>query len=553
VTPGASAPTPAVDIALARNQKQQFILPASFVKGNLRAAMDQLVAERLIESELLDQMFGTASGQRRTGKADHNWVVQNEPERAGLIFGDLATVREADSDDGRTARVNIDDDLGAAKEGHLVFVEAPFKMGTAIEFSGSVLVLNEVIPGGVECDWEQASRALKLALSRLYAIGRMKSVGFGRVLDYELGAVQEIVPAQVSSSPLKVRVKYKIDRPFLIDSERHGGNLVIGSKVVPGSAIKALIARGLNASGVAYDTEMLAQTVVSHAHPAGLKKLPYSLSISENKLFCNLLRRPTAVGHKFQNDWKDSELSVREALGNGWELPSFHMSGRTRTKIDGEKLTAAYDEAAEGGEPSGKLFSQVLVDPGEHSWNGEITFPKSFEQAGLIVKLLETGLPGLGKTGAVVHAECSPVETRDQSIKDKPFLNLCLKTDAVLFDPQAVKGNSSQMLYEGYFAKLGLKLHNYFAQEALAGRYIALRYPVSKSEYMPWVLTKAGSVFRVAVENPDRVHEILDFGLPPAAGLSTDWQKFPFLRENGFGSVVDDVLNHEAYSRGIRL
>lgn len=551
ITPGDAAPQPATDVMLARDQDGQFILPATLVKGYVLAATEALVEERVITEAEREEAFGTPSGNRRAGTPADPWVVANEPERGALIFRDLATDLKADNANGRSARVAIDPDLGAAKQGHLLFAECPFAFGKPIEFMGDVILYASGVPGSPQISAPRAKEMLELALGRVFAVGRMKSVGFGRVLERHVGTPVAVAPATVQSEALEVDVTYSLDRPFLVSSSRHSGNLVVGSDTLSGGAIKGTLARAWAATG-RLDDAYLASITISHAQPNGRKVLPLSLSISGNTLYCNLDGDVPLGHHRFQSDWKGREAEkVRATLGEGWGDPIIPMTGRSRTAIDNATQTAKYEEDPNGGEGAGQLFSQVSVQPAPGlRWKGTIKAPSDPEKLAELMAILGAGAPGFGKTGAVLSGTGKASANVPSSTG---ALNLCLVSDACLFSPADAVGAYAADLYRAYFDNLGFDLDLFFAQQRMEGGYIALRYRADTTGYLPWVLTTAGSVFRVRPRSGANVSEVLRLGLPPAKGLSGDWHKFPYLRENGFGQVVHNIVDHAALATGLEV
>lgn len=544
ITPGDAAAGPSTDIVLARNRQGQFILPASLIKGNLRAAADALVAENAIKADTRDICFGTPSATRAKGIPQHTWRVANEPERGALIFGDLVTDMQPQNPNGRTQRVAIDPELGAAREGHLLFIECPFSFGTPVKFCGEIIMWSNP-----KVTKDDAVALLKQSLGRIFAIGGMKSVGFGRVANFEIENPIAVEPAAAKAPGLRLAVEYCIDRPFIVDTERHSGNLLIGSDVILGAAIKAMLARGCKAAGIKAD-DFLSALNISHASPEGHKPLPLSLSITSDAIFCNLDGQTRPGFHKFQGDWKNAEKNVRKALGEGWERPEIRYSGRSRTAIDTASLTSRFEVGKDGHEGTGQLFSQMSIVPDGLIWCGTINAPDNPELLGQLLGLLKVGLPGLGKTGAILKGTAHATET---TTPPTDTLNLTLTSDACLFKPQDASNADVGKLYRTYFETLGFDLVHFFARQVLKGGYVALRYPAIANKYIPWVLTGAGSVFRVKPTNGADIADILANGLPPAKGLSDDWREFPFLRENGFGHVVHNILDHKTLAEGINL
>lgn len=518
VTPGDAAPGPATDVVLARNEDGNFILPATLIKGVLRGAME-VVAK---DSAALTIGFGKGSVEEKDKSDAKKWRVANERDRAALIFGDLVCGEKGDKDK-RTQRVEIDDELGAAKDGHLLFVECPFAFGTPVTFKGEVLFLKRP-----DLSETEVKSALQKATIRVFALGGMKSVGFGRVEGWDIGDPVPVSYAKVRPPARYLELCYKIDRPFLVDVSRHSGNLMVGSDVIPGGAIKGVLASGFKMAGLGAD-DFLSQLNIGHAHPEGRKVLPLSLSLCDDQLACNLGRAPQGF-HKFAPNWKaGDEDNAREILGASWTAPDIGKTGRSRTAINPKTMGANYEDG------SGDLFSQVAVRPGKMRWIGTMHDPSGSGDLETALGLLNAGLPGLGKTGAVIEVK----NTAALPAPSPPggTIDLCLTSDACLFDV----GNTKPMResYETYFDALGFTLLDFYAQQSLRGGYLALRYPPQPGLYQPWLLTEAGSVFRLEVGDKANLADILTDGLPPHPEYEKrGWQEFPFLRENGFGHVA---------------
>ncbi|MEJ2002525.1 MAG: RAMP superfamily CRISPR-associated protein [Maritimibacter sp.] len=514
ITPGDVAAGPATDIVLARDVGGNFIIPGTLLKGNLRAAAEVLLKEQAphVERALFDRLFGGESSASDDRGA-------NDPNRGQLVFPDLATDARGDETN-RTVRIEIDPELGAAKAGHLLYVECPFPFGTEVTFLGDVLFL-----GASTNAANEARVFLQNALDRVFALGGMKSVGYGRVMAAHVAEPELVASPSVSLPGKHLALRYSIDRPFVVDAVRHNGNLSVGSDTIPGAAIKGALARGVARSGISVSEDLLASLVVGHAHPEGQRPLPLSLSTSGGKLYCNLGNGMPSGAHKFQGDWKDKG-TVRNTLcqrfGDEWTANRPERSGRSRTRIESTSLTAYYEENGDGTGEAQALFG-----------------------------LLEAGLPGLGKTGAKLTAK-SITDFGEVRVPNGT-LNLTLTSDACLFAPYDLQTHAVGELYRAYFENLGFTLKDFFARQVMKGGYLALRYPAQEGQYIPWVLTQAGSVFQVEPTGKPDIAGILTKGLPPAKELSPDWGKFPFLRENGFGHVVHNILDHAVLSAGVDL
>jgi hypothetical protein len=352
-------------------------------------------------------------------------------------------------------------------------------------------------------------------------------------------------------------------------------NLFKGSFVVPGSAIKGTLATAVSDAklgGPAMD-DLLSRITIGHAFPrprAGgtlLRPLPMSLATAEvgqdphkqTKLYDRLLADPGSALPKdagrtfvlsFDPDFKGGDAPIRAHLGLAWrDEDDLGYDVRTRTKIDENTGAAAYDQAAD----AGQLFSYAAVKTNRHRWVGRIVLPDDADPALIadIVALLETGIIGLGKTGAMLRAAFGePVA--GQAAPTPPYA-LTLMTPAVLNDLSAMVAKRPLAEdYAAYWRALGYRLIRFFAAQELEGGYVALRYPPLPGSCSSYLLTQPGSVFLVEPEEgATPIDDLLTYGLPPNGWLKNpSWQTTPFLRENGFGEVRLNAVDHAALQRG---
>ncbi|GMG85346.1 type III-B CRISPR module-associated Cmr3 family protein [Paralimibaculum aggregatum] len=562
--PGDEAAGTGQDIRLARDAKKRLILPGTHVKGHLRAALEAMAEETHIARSRIAELLGSESSARGP-----DWTDANVPHRGSVSVGDLAicactpeppaTGSDAPWVGDPAVRIEIDEDLGSVREGNLLFVECPFSFGTEVTFAGDILLRAS----------EDAAKTRELiarAAERVFAIGGMKSVGYGRVKpgSWKIGAPAAVRPADAEPTAARLTIEWQIDRPFLVNASRESGNLVIGDEIIPGGAIKGALAALMARSTIA--PEQLSAIRISHAFPASdsaptawRRPIPLSISIASGSAWCHLLgdvetkREP----HRFQGDWKEAErAAVKTALG--WPDVEPEKAGRSRTAIDAETLGARYideDQAvasAVAGQEGGQLFSAIAVRPGGHRWVGEIAGDAAVLQQ--VLAIAKIGIPWLGKTQAIITATSWQPAAAASVLEPGSYYNLCLITEAALLNPEDLrKGTTLFDAYASTLARLGLKLERSFTREELRGGYLALRYPPESGGYSPWLVTLPGSVLRVSVEDAALAAQVLAHGLPPADCYSEDWQRTPFLRENGYGQVCHDLVDHATLARGLSL
>ena len=582
VSGGLQAGRMGVDVTLSRNADERLILPGTLVAGVLRAAMEAvrmaapngaltLSGQSVVVAEAITDLFGTGSAEnddRRTSPTMEGWRVANNPARGTLVIRDLeisdADEPKADTT-GQMVRVEIDRDFGAVREGHIVVIECPFPAGRPVTFSGIADYVGGLDPSVVV-------DLLTAALSRVPAIGAMKSVGYGRVRSFLVGAAKPVAAAVVKAPDTDVTVTYSIDRPFQVDQTRRGSNLYIGSPVVPGGAIKGSLACSLKQAAVADRSALdafLASLTIGHAHPTDGETgaevapvLPFSLAVSGETVVDVLLSDPDALirhaGDKsirFAGDWKAKDrLTVATALDLHNPSKQPRRDVRTRTAIDPDTGGARFDIDAN----AGMLYSDSAVCANEHEWVGRWALPPGGNSAlfDLALGILAAGIAGLGKTNAIIHSKTVvPTAVPKPSPVTGDLFAATLRSPALLNDLDALRnGTSTHGDYARYFKELGLNLVRAFARQRLVGGYIALRYPLRRDRYEPYLLTEAGSVFLLQAPDQaarDALTNAARLGLPPHfPHRDVTWQTCPFMRENGFGALRFNAVDHTRWAAG---
>lgn len=579
-----------IDLPLARDQEGRFILPGTLITGVLRAALRRLAEAAAGDIPLGGQtrkltqdradLFGRASEEDDERSLDA-WRVSNTPHRAQLAIRDLVVTPASLAHQLQRRqdypRIRVDKDTGSVGEGFLQFVEMPFAIGRTVTFSG----IADLRRGAVSP--ERAVALLEKLLALAPALGAIKSSGFGRLADvgFSVGAATEVVTsARRSRAPSAgdpIQVIYSIDRPFLVGGRMASANLFKGSFVVPGAAIKGTLATAVEDAGLggAAMADLLSRITIGHAFPQPVdaqgeptagpwRPLPLSLATAEvgqgphrhTKLYDRLRADRDSPLPKdgertlvlsFAPDFKGDDDRIRADLGLAKGGLAYDV--RTRTKIDEGTGVAAYDRAAE----AGQLFSYAAVKSKDHVWVGRIVLPEGADPALVadIVGLLETGIVGLGKTGAMLGAVFG--QPTAATATPAPPYALTLMTPAVLNDLEALNAHRSLFDdYGAYWRALGYRLVRFFAAQELEGGYVALRYPPRPGSCSSYLLTQPGSVFLVEPEEAATpIVELLTFGLPPNGWLKNPtWRTTPFLRENGFGEVRLNAVDHAALRQG---
>lgn len=334
--PGSDVGSIGLDVTLARNAAGKVIIPGSHLKGVLRDACMQIVdaAPKAVIGEFalkeaVTHFFGPEPRREREFIED----------RGCLIFGALEAQDSETSVGTPVVRVQIDNETGAAKDGHLAFIESPWSIGQEVTFRGAV-----ILQSGEVRKAASARGLLERALARVAAFGGAKSAGFGQLIRHAVSEPVSIFAASVAPETRRMRVRYTIDRPFIVDASYEGSNLSKGSDILPGAAIKAVIAKSLEAAGWVdgHAQDALARTRIGHAFPQGRERIPpLSLYIcGEGKLGCVLRGRKPPAGAKFAPDWKDEDRDSIKKLFFP-KARDLKRIGVTRTAVDGD--VASYD------------------------------------------------------------------------------------------------------------------------------------------------------------------------------------------------------------------
>jgi hypothetical protein len=146
---------------------------------------------------------------------------------------------------------------------------------------------------------------------------------------------------------------------------------------------------------------------------------------------------------------------------------------------------------------------------------------------------------------------------------------ITLQSDAILLAPGRVRALSPWEDLHGLYAEFwrelssgALELDDFFAHQDFEGGYRYHRYLGSAEKaskpngYRPYYLTKAGSVFKLKVLDPQAAALQLAGwrarGLPlPAwaqaeygASAGDRWRKCPFVPENGYGEIAVNLEFH---------
>lgn len=584
-----------IDAPAMRGSDGQPLLPGDHLRGHLSHAIRALGKTDAAIYRLHEYLFGARSSEADLEKGqDASDVpirgridvpdfraeplpVIDEVELA-CEDGDALSIPLADHGALLAVRVEIDAPSGAAKEGHLQFVELVAPPGAVVTFVGTI---------GVRADAKEEAfihRVLSDSFRLIRTIGAGKTIGFGEVLvEHSTVSPHQKEPIECPAPPTdgdRFEVTVAFDRPILVDAWANASNLYRGSTIVPGGAIKGALATTLSNRAPGAEGELgddlgkaLGEMLVSHAFPlleAGaegeLADRSPPLSLVAAKCRDGRIRfaeafDPAAVdalisppadrqaegtdrGIAHSIDWKgDVEEAVRRSIGR----PASRLVRVPRGRV-------AIDE--KGVADKGKLFVAAPVETAGCKWRFIVDRNGSSDDAFRNLLTTLSGCIGpVGRTGARMRVlewrsadapSPSPIVLSIDG-REREVHVLCLETPAMLTDPCCELGWKEQ--YEAAFTALGgehpIELVTHFARRKTVGGYLSHRFRRrGPGVYVTSELTMPGSVFVLAGHGADAfTKEALARGLAPVqfrdgkAEILEDWRKTPFVAANGWGRI----------------
>jgi hypothetical protein len=285
---------------------------------------------------------------------------------------------------------------------------------------------------------------------------------------------------------------------------------------------------------------------------------PLSLVKANHRLYdVALFDGPMLIGSppaapEFAVDWK-SRADVQQLFG--WAEPEREL--RVRTAIDAERRKAMEEQ----------LFAYEMIIPRGITWHCQLDLSavpsvdrtKVEEQ---LRDLLGHGLQGIGKTKSRANIEIEasgivPPRHPSKHAQRDGFWVVTLQTPVLLCDPAKLPQTSLLTAYDEVWSQLStrsLKLKHFYSQQSLAGGFYLHRRFQPGTDYSPWLLTDAGSVF-VFEAMPGQqaqaqacIDNWLAHGLPlpdwAATQYGDHWTTCPFLREGGYGEIAVNLDIH---------
>lgn len=524
-----------VDTCQTRTRDGFAIIPGSHLKGVLRHS--------------ITLMFGQQRAEKLFGVSDD--VLDGGGQ---ITFLDLVSSAR---NFGKITRLEVDEETGAAREGHLVTVEAVAPAGAEIEFTGEGTIL------GISANEAKIMiNDLQAAFDQVVSMGRYKSIGYGRLVSRQIGAPVPKVPKvglwQIDDA--EVEFSFSLDRPLMTDIQRPDNSTLHSSETITGAAIKATLARNLRAKFNGSIPEeidaFVSRLVVGHASPD-----------IENK--ATNLSQVEVEGQYALVSYGDVDLGIEQRFKPDFKKPT------NKTTLDRIVRTRSAIDAERGASADGQLFTHSAVS---HEFNDrplvftsrilrptqDAATSSSHDAWKVCLDALKEGLFGIGKTKAC---------TAEISLKSTAVTSDWASTNSVEISLQSsalmlrVRHLDTPMAYKNAFAAYWFAVSDgelnlaadpadpaefdMFVSVSFRGDFASNKFGYFGREGRePWVLVDAGSVFRLEAKNCEaaaiQLKKFRDQGLPVAEWQDdgtlivhelADYRECPFLPQNGYGAI----------------
>jgi hypothetical protein len=547
-----------IDSVMARSQ-DHYYLPGTLIKGLLQEAWQELESVDPAFGPMREKWLGKESAQASGDEPDRGWLFLEDLLDRTTRVGDAATL----------SRIEIDPKRGSVEKGSYQVIECPYLPGSEVAFTGTFRLF-----AADAAEAENVRQRVLAGLNWVRAAGSERTVGFGRVVRARCGSTKTHRWSALKGAPLAVRrfdLELRFDRPFCVAKRRIAGNYFESEEIITGAALKGALASLVTADRSAFPklSESLWAIRFTHAFPAqdGAPRpvVPPQSIVKVGPTFRDALRLTSEQAASadeelaFSIDWKPQDFATGYK-GFGW--PEVQRELRVRTGIHSENRRAL-EEA---------LFAYQMVQTRGLVWKGSVTLPEVPGLAEELSGALEPGLFGVGKTKA--HAEVRWTASIGQPLEDwrrqeRPEVAVTLQTQALLcvpsrhLAPDGANGTSAREAmereYELVWRELSggsLELVRYIHRVSLAGGdYMRRRFQKGRA-YRPYLLTDAGSVFLLRVNDEAKAAGFLKrasaYGIELSQGVlefygldghATNelWRYCPFLPENGFGEIALDV------------
>lgn len=572
-----------IDKPLARDHRGRIYLPGSLVHGRMLQESNNWKA-----TDHFAQLLGAVGKPANTN---------NAPARKHLVWDDLLLDTNTLAGTGHAyTRIAMNSNTGSAQKHMLQTIESPALAGTKLTFKGQV---RGFCPRDEQEQWRmQIEHALRLVQN----LGSDRSTGHGLVLGVKVEKGSNPLPCAANlqwptdekgQAATAIVVNLQFDRPLVVTETNNTGNYFEGTHTLAGNVLKGAWAEtakllgkplpsgfddivfrhGFCAKDVAQRPTMPPHSLVEHDKTI-VDIAHQSCAVLLRK---NGIKDAKTIAPLFELDWKepnpkvDGDTTLMQHLG--WVEPSQGL--RVRTAIDGEKRAAAEGELFAYRHVLHEYETHAIQDASQTPWQpytwhsvidlSDVPENQRSDARTHLLALLQHGALHVGKTRARARVHSlqahAPVQTNTlNTISPDSTIYLCLQTPALLTKRGALTPGAGakemRQAYADYFSKASngaLTLHHHYARQTLrGGGYLQHRFKTPNASYSPWVLTEAGAVFALEVNDAHKAKSVLQKwlhqGLPVAEDWCADWKTNPYIPANGFGEIAINLDIHSKWS-----
>ena len=573
-----------IDAPFARNAAGEYYLSGTLVKGRLKESWQELSEAEGGGAWNWKRWLGKEPPRKEPPEGGaEDWTS----ERGVLQFTDFP-FQQAGSDPVTehtiTYRIERDRETRSVSRGQNLMIESPFAAGAEYWFEGRVW--------GIVSEDEAAvvDVCLRQGLCFTPVLGAETTVGFGVITGVEVARVIEWEKGSGWNAPQGERwgLVLSPEGPLCLAGRRLAENIFESEAEISGGVVKGALAsliqqlnggtgRDVAAGGEAAYKELreeFSNLRVLHgkAVKKGALKRPGVVPLSAVRVgkefwdaaFLKELPVKGDCAPAFRVDWKRPEEQEADALFGVVHPP---RELRVRTQI----------ETAARRAKDANLFAYRMLAPRalngkkemeEYEWLAEVLFhgvdaAKRTQVKVQLADLLErNGLPGVGKLKTRCVASLAEVEPAMPVAGNKgaqaDLWVVTLQTPALLCDVSQMGAGLSDAAaaYESYWREPSngvFELVYFQVSQRLAGGGYLWKEFTAGDVYRPYLLTEAGSTFVLRGGPEAKVRGWQERGLPVAdtvrtafglTGDSSDWQRCPYVPENGFGEVAVDLAWH---------
>ena len=573
-----------VDVAQIRDLSGNPIIPDTHIKGVLRHAWAMFEAEAISLSHTADKMFGLTRDTPGGGTDE----LQYGDAQGIISFTDL--VAQQPPTRNAVTRVAIEDATGTAAEGMLVTVEQVAGAGKSVEFAGCFTA-----HCGSLAKAEALKRDVEMALGAVEAIGRFKTVGFGRITGVEVGPPQPRASVALPSGfsdAAGFALTFRLNKRLLVDIKRLDSNTLVGAEIIPGAVLKGALALSLTQSEkLGGCGGALSRMVMSQAVPFASS---IQLSVADGMNEIQIDEKLPVIDGKLAGIWPPTaqldfgKSSAIAAFQPDWKGPK---PGPTKPTLQRDVRTRVRIDAGTGAAKDGALFTQSAIAQTAKleeavipvEWRATVRWPgkpgdDDHGQFIDCITALTQGLYSIGKTNAqtvdlrltvaplkqtagfVVTLNSPTMMIRERHLANEELyakaldaywhkvsdgcLSIALADDSPVYETQDV----------------GPPPLDFYCHQEFRSGYAALRFAYfGATRLEPFVLSKPGSVFVLKAKDPSKAAEcltkFLKTGLPVAkwddqADLGSvdldpepNFAECPFGPQNGYGAFsIKEVI-----------